>query len=312
MKPTSIIFLVLSVILIATGYVSMQMAVTLAENENIALYSDDLDEDGNRIGTVYYNSLEHDKIEVSVSDATVYLRQGDEEKVVFKNYTEGSYTAIKSGVSYVISDNLSAIDMITSGKFNLTFKGLRHYWHDREILSRPKEVWVYTTENTVLTAVDLKLASGTVNIKDYKVNFDVMSSVESGKIEASSCEAASFNLGGENCIVNADKLIAPRFHSDIKSGKVTMKNCDITSLTQIKVKEEGEVAVDLGGEASEYNIVAYASKNVTINGKNVGTQYPPKKEVTDGEETDNDANTNTGNKTIDINVLSGTVSIKTK
>ena len=312
MKPTSIIFLVLSVILIATGYVSMQMAVTLAENENIALYSDELDADGNRIGTVYYNSLEHDKIEVSVSDATVYLRQGDEEKVVFKNYTEGSYTAIKSGVSYVISDNLSAIDMITSGKFNLTFKGLRHYWHDREILSRPKEVWVYTTENTVLTAIDLKLASGTVNIKDYKVNFDIMSTVESGKIEASTCEAASFNFAGESCTVNAEKLIAPRFHSDIESGKIVMKNCDIASLTQLKVKEEGEVSVELGGEASEYNIVAYASKSVSINGKNVGTQYPPEKEETEGAETTDDAVTNTGSKTIDINVLSGTVSIKTK
>lgn len=316
MKPTSIIFLVLSVILIATGYISMQMAVTLAENENIALYSDDLDEDGNRLGTVYYNSLEHDKIEISVSDATVYLRQGDEEKVVFKNYTEGSYTAIKSGVSYIISDNLSAIDMITSGKFNLTFKGLRHYWHDREILSRPKEVWVYTTDNTVLTAIDVKLGSGTVNIKDYEVAFDVMASVESGKIEASACEASSFNFSGESATVNADKLTAPRFHSDIKNGKIIMKNCDIESLTQLKVKEEGEVSVELGGEASEYNIVAYASKSVTINGKNVGTQYPPEK--TDGENADGgdkDTNTeeiNTGTKTLDINVLSGTVNIKTK
>jgi hypothetical protein len=87
-----------------------------------------------------------------------------------------------------------------------------------------------------------------------------------------------------------------------------MKNCDVANLTQLKVKEEGEITVELGGAESEYNIVAYASKSVTLNGKNVGTQYPPEVEGDEGNEGD----TNTGTKTLEANVLSGTVSIKTK
>ena len=306
MKPTSIIYLVLSIILIATGYVSMEMAQTLAESEGISLYSDVTDDDGNRISTVYFNSLEHDRIEVNISDSTVYLCVGDEEKVVFKNYTEGSYTAMKSGVSYIISDNMSAIDMITSGNFNLTFKGLRHYLHDRDILSRKKEVYIYTTENTQLNSIDIKLANGTVNIADYKASFDVMAYVGTGNINVISAEANSFNITGDNTILACEEVKAPRFHSDLKNGKISMKNCDVALLTQLNIKESGEVNLQLAGAEEGYNVTAYASKSVTFNGKNVGTSYPPESDSAEG------GSQNTGTKTIDIKVVSGTVSIKTK
>ncbi len=307
MKPTSIIFLVLAVILIATGYVSMETAKTLADNEGTSLYaSDTLDKDGNRLSTVLFNSNDYDKIEVNISDATVYLCRGDEEKVVFKNYTEGTHTEIKSGVSYIISDNLSAIDMITSGKFNLTFKGLRHYWHDREILSRPKEVYVYTTENTVLNSIELRLGKGTVKISDYAADFDVMAYVEDGTIEAKDSKAASFNLSGARCTVNATDLVSDRLHSDVDNGTVKMNSCDVSTLTQIKIKEAGEVDIKVDGSESEYNIVAYASKKVFINGKDVGTQYPP-----DNAESPDSGESTDGTRTMDINVISGTVTIKT-
>ncbi len=307
MKPTSIIYLVLSLILIATGYVSMEMAQTLAQTEGTSLFSDVTDEDGNRISTVYFNSAEYDKIEVNISNATVYLCVGDEEKVVFKNYTEGSYTGMESGVAYVISDNMSAIDMITSGNFNLSFKGLRHYWHDRDILSREKEVYVYTTSNTDLNSIDLRLLEGTINISDYKASFDVMGYVEKGEINLTGSQANSFNFTGESCILNAQTSSAPRFHTDITGGKITMQSCEIAALTQLNIKETGEVSVELSGAGAEYNITAYASKSVTYNGKNVGTQYPPEGDALVGDGTDN-----TGTKTLDINVVSGTVNIKTK
>ena len=58
-------------------------------------------------------------------------------------------------------------------------------------------------------------------------------------------------------------------------------------------------------------ITAYASKSVTINGKNKGTQYPVEDGGENAEEND-EAQESTGTKTLDINVTSGTVNIKTK
>ena len=304
MKPTSIIYLILSIILIATGYVSMEMAGTLAESEGVSLYSDVTDEDGNRISTMYYNSTEYDRVEINLSDATVYLCVGDEEKVVFKNYTEGSYTGMESGVSYIISDTMSAIDMITTGNFNLTFSGLRHYWHDRDILSRPKEVYVYTTENTQLNAIDIKIAQGKLTVENYKAAFDVMATVTSGNVSLISSEANSFNVPGDSTIVEAKGVSAPRFHTDVKSGKISMSECNIEMLTKLNIKETGDVSLDLPLASSEYNVTAYASKSVSFNGKNVGTQYPPASEQ--------EGSADVGSKTVDVNVVSGTVSIKTK
>ena len=197
------------------------------------------------------------------------------------------------------------MDMITSGNFNLTFKGLRHYWHDRDILSRKKEVYVYTTESTDLNSIDIKLTSGTINIADYKASFDVMANVAEGNIKVKASEANSFNLSGDNTVITVENVKAPRFHSDLVSGKIIMRDCEIDQMTQLSVKESGEVDLQLPLAASEYNVTAYASKSVTYNGKNVGTQYPP-------QSAEGDTTQNTGNKTIDVNVVSGTVSIKTK
>ncbi len=312
MKPTSIIFLVLSIILIITGYVSCEIAEGMAQTEGVSLYSDEVDEAGNRVNTIHFNSNEYDRIEVNITKAKVYLCVGDEEKVVLKNYTEGSFTGSASGVSYIITDNQSAIDMITSGNFNLSFSGIRHYWHDRDILSREKEVYIYTTEQTAVNAIDIVLGEGTLTIDKYKAPFDVMAQVDAGEVHIKESEAAAFNITGSNCSLYADASTAQRFHADIKNGNITLKNTEASSLAKLNIAESGDVNVELGGLESEYIITAYASKNVTINGSNKGTQYPPEK--TEGEEAEGStgAEESTGTKTLDIHVTSGSVNIKTK
>ncbi len=310
MKPASIIFLVLSVILIITGYVSCEMAKGMAESEGISLYNDNTDAEGNRVNTLYYNSNEYDRIEVNITKAKVYLCIGEEEKVVLKNYTEGSFTGSASGVSYIITDNQSAIDMITSGNFNLSFGGIRHYWHDRDILSREKEVYIYTTAQTAVNAIDIVLGEGTLTIDKYKVAYDVMADVGSGEVILRDSEAAAFNVSGKSCNLSVEGCKAASFHSDITTGNITLKNTD-ASLSKIKILDSGEVKCELPFPESEYIITAYASKNVTINGANKGTQYPPEK--TEGEESeDESAEEVTGTKTLDIYVTSGSVNIKTK
>ncbi len=308
MKPASIIFLVLSVILIITGYVSCEMAETMAKSEGVSLYNESVDEAGNRVNTLYFNSNEYDRVEVNITEANVYLCIGDEEKVVLKNYIEGSFTGSESGVSYIITDNQSAIDMITSGNFNLSFGGIRHYWHDREILSRQKEVYIYTTEQTVLNGIDIVLGNGTLTIDKYKAAFDVMADVAEGKVILKDSEANAFNVTGTNTVIEAEGCTAPSFHTDIKNGNVTLKNVE-SSLSKIKIQESGDVKAELLGPESDYIITAYASKNVTINGKNKGTQYPPENEEGESSETSEES---TGTKTLDIHVTSGTVNIKTK
>lgn len=310
MKPTSIIFLVLSIILIITGYVSCEVATGMAETEGISLYNEETDEDGNRINTMYFNSNEYDRIEVNLTEASVFLCIGDEEKVVLKNYTEGSISGMESGVSYIISDNASAFEMITSGSFNFSFMGLRHYWHDRDILSRGKEVYIYTTAETLLNGIDIVLGDGTVNIDKYTATFDVMADVKKGNVVIKDSSATAFNITGTDCDLTAENSSAQRFHATVTNGKLSLKNTDVSSLTQLNVKTAGEVKVELAGELSEYIITAYASKDVTINGENKGTQYPP--QTSDGEEGSSDSGEVTGTKTLDISVTSGTVSIKTK
>ena len=312
MKPTSIIFIVLSLILIVTGYVGCEIATSMADSEGVSLYNEQTDEDGNRINTLYYNSTGYDRLELNISDATIYLCQGEEEKVVLKNFTEGSFTIMESGVSYIISDNISAVDMITSGNFNLTFKGLRHYWHDREILSKDKEVYVYAKDATVLNSIDLQLVHGKVVVENFKCEYDVMADVTDGEVLIKNSSAAAFNVSGNKCDLTTEATNTARFHTSIANGKIVMKSTDVTSLSKLAITNEGSVDISLDGAREDYIITAYASKHITLNGKKYDLAYPPENE--DGEvieDEDSSSGEATGTKTLDVAVTSGTVTIKT-
>ena len=196
--------------------------------------------------------------------------------------------------------------MITSGNFNLAFSGIRHYWHDRDILSREKEVYVYTTAQTAVNGIDIVIGKGSLIVEDYTAGFDVMAEVGTGNVTIKNSSAAAFNITGDDVVLDVEKSATQRFHADITKGRIEIKDTEATSLAKLNIKESGDVKIDLPGDESEYIITAYASKNVTINGSNKGTQYPP--ESGEGQEIEE----STGTKTLDINVTSGTVSIKTK
>ena len=155
------------------------------------------------------------------------------------------------------------------------------------------------------------LGEGSIIIDDYVAAFDVMAEIGSGEVVITDSEATAFNITGTNCTLKTENTKAQRFHSDITNGSINMKNTEASSLTKLNIKESGEVTVELPGAESEYIITAYASKSVTINGKNKGTQYPVEDGGENAEEND-EAQESTGTKTLDINVTSGTVNIKTK
>ena len=318
LKPTSIIYLILSIILIATGYVGMNMATTLAESEGTSLYSVETDEDGNRINTLTYSSQDYDRVEINVTKATVYLCVGNEEKIVLKNYTEGSFTPSENGVSFVLSDNMSAMDMITSGTFNLSFKGLRHYWHDREILQKDKEVYIYTTPYTELNGIDVVLGEGNVIIEDYEAKFDVMAHADAGSITVKDSSAAAFNLTGGRCKVSVSGATAPSLHSTVSNGNVTVSNSDISSVIMINIKESGNAELSLTRPQSEYVITGEALRGVSINGKSFGSHYPQRDP--DSADTGNNGAGNSpifgsddseGSITVKITAASGTATITT-
>lgn len=322
MKPTSIIYLILSIILIATGYVGMETAKTVAENEGTSLYSDVTDEDGNRINTITYSSQDYDRVEINITKATVHLCVGSEEKIVLKNYTEGSFTGSENGVSYVISDNMSAIDMITSGTFNLSFKGLRHYWHDRDILNRDKEVYIYTTPYTDLNGIDVIVGEGDIYIEDYEAKFDVMAHSNAGSVTVKDSSAPAFNITGTRCQVTASGVSTQSFHSTVSHGNIDIKDSDITSVIMLNIKESGNAALSLPRPESEYIITGEALRGVTINGKSFGSHYPMKDVPSDGNDTDgSDTQVNipifgtdtesTGTISVKITAASGTATITT-
>ena len=71
MKKTSIFFLIVSVVLIITGFILRNNAIKAAEEQNVQLFQQTLTENGDLVETVGYSSEDTNRINITISDGTI-------------------------------------------------------------------------------------------------------------------------------------------------------------------------------------------------------------------------------------------------
>ncbi len=179
MKPTSIIFLIFSIVLVIAGYGLCSMAETVAEKDNYDLFIQEQTEDGNLITTFPISADLVTKLDLSFTSTTINVISGSEEpRVELVNFPINTFTSSTASGVMSISD---ATDLFTL--FNLTgkgtqFHGLRHYLNTANFKPGQRSVNVYLTADTALeelaiTAVSSDIVvSGTQTVLSYKLTTD--------------------------------------------------------------------------------------------------------------------------------------------
>ena len=82
MKPTSVIFLIFSIILIASGVGVLFLAQSMADNENIALFSQSVDDDDNLIDTYDYTDDSIGHITLNLRDADIMSTETPKNRIL--------------------------------------------------------------------------------------------------------------------------------------------------------------------------------------------------------------------------------------
>ncbi len=183
MKPTSIIFLILSVILIAGGAVTCISAQKMAETNGIELFFQDADENLNGIETHDFSEANTNKITIKLKKVNVNIIGGSETShIKLTNFSKNTFEYSISNKNLTIDDsiNLYSLFQFTSG--GIDFSGLRHFLYFNQFKDKQKTVDIYINKNDDIKKFDITVESGIITVSNITKQADYLLKVGEGDI----------------------------------------------------------------------------------------------------------------------------------
>lgn len=186
MKPTSVIFLILSVILIAAGAVTCVASQRMAEANGIDLFMQSTDDDDNGVYTEAIVSGTVTKISISAKEADIIITGGAKEsKVTLTNYSAGGYYLGTSNKNMTFEEGLGLMSLFKLSSSGFSFNGLRQYINYDRFDGREKVIEIALTSSDAIKAFDISLEKGSVTISGISTEADYTVSVGEGNVNLS-------------------------------------------------------------------------------------------------------------------------------
>ncbi len=210
MKPTSIIFLIVSVLLIISGIITMGVANRLGAAEGIVLAETPGDSDEHTVTYEYENGSVL-KITASVRDADVNIIGGAARSYVeLINFFEGTYELTESNRVLTVRDSVDLTSPDGIASFAMNFKGLRGIVNQINSMGLKKTVNIYLSDVYPVNVVECSVGEGSVIITGNKSATDYIINIEKGNIQLT------------------DVTTTSKLDATIVEGGVILDNCGIT------------------------------------------------------------------------------------
>ena len=128
MRPASVIFLVISVIIMAAGLGLCFFAQNKAEDEGIQLFESETADSGDTVETIDFaeEELEIGRIALTLSNCEVNVSMSDRSYVELVNFETGHYVRGTSNQTLSIDDTINVRSILGFAQ-NAEFKGIRQY-----------------------------------------------------------------------------------------------------------------------------------------------------------------------------------------
>lgn len=270
MKPASIIFLVISVLVVIGGFFLCSEAEDRAAEQNIELFNISRDAEGNRVSVMEYDPAKMQKIAVTLKKGNVHVLEGTECKVEIYNLFEGAYIKGMSSNMLQINDTLGVMDIIKEGGQGISFGGLRNILHDLNFEEAEKCIRVYVPAGTPLNAIQITVLEGNIIFDSiHDTNADIILKAENGSITVRDTSTHS-RMQIEN--VQGDTNVSASFANDIRinaaDGNISVVQTEFTACDLRAAK--GDIRADLSQSVSRFVASVTASKHISFNGTPLG------------------------------------------
>ena len=166
MKPTSIIFIIVTIILACAGVLMCISAENMAKDQGIALFKQEHDGNNNYVET--YDDIDEaslKKLVISLKNADINVYGGAEKsRIELINFSDNSYnlTASKTQITLSGIDGISGL--INLDTFKINFSGFRNYQNYLKYRNRQKTVNLYLSDAAEVIFIDIHTEEGNVTV----------------------------------------------------------------------------------------------------------------------------------------------------
>ena len=257
MKPVSIIFLIIAVVLTVVGLLMCSIAALQAKRQGIELFDTKI-VDGQSESEYDFSEDTIGKIQIKADDCDVSVICGaDKNLVKMKNFPSAGYICEVDNRALVIEDTVNLFDIadiIENGKIRI--KGFRYYLRDRKITVGKKSLEVYISDKFDIKIIDITVNTGNVNIIGYENNTDYTVNITKGDFTASDIVTTS------DVTVTTEQGAIDLGHVSARAVKITSGNGNIAAVLSAKEitadAKNGSVVIESEKDLSNYNFVLRA------------------------------------------------------
>lgn len=273
MKPTSIIFLVVSVLLVLGGFAAVGVARQMAVTEGIELVSSVADDAGNYIYYYDYDADSIGKITIDIKDADVNIIGGAAKPYVeLINFPEGMYELSSTNRNLNIGNNIDFTSLNGIASLAMNFRGLRSLINYYNIHELEKTVNVYLCDEHPVNIIDCRVETGTVTVKNNATETDYNVEIGTGSLDVSEIVTTSvLNVSIETGDVKIDDSVISYIDGKIGTGSMDfegeLRNIEMTI-------ETGDFNYRSTYGQQYYNLVLSTNVgSITVDGEDFGGAY---------------------------------------
>lgn len=181
MKPTSIVFLAVSVLLIVGGIITCFVAKGVAAKEEIQLFPEY--KDGQSRLTSQFSDSEVTMIDITVQDATVKVFGGAEKSYIeIINYKTNYYTFSKSSRVLTFSEIPDVLSMLKFWENGFSFTGIRNLIYIARADLGDKMINIYISDDDAIKQLKVKVDNGNLTVANLSCSASYDLSVNNGSL----------------------------------------------------------------------------------------------------------------------------------
>ena len=260
MKPSSIIFLIISVLVIAGGCILCTIGSNMAAEQDVALFETDIAViDGDIITSDTFNAAEINKIKMNLDEVHVYIAASEtgESYLELHNFQVGGYDYSIQNKMLLIDNETSLFSLMRIAEGNFHFDGLRHYLTYKAGANTEKSLYLYLTEDAALNAFDINVKRGSITVENLSIPADYNISLRAGDITLRNINTKStVNLSANKGIVTTDALTCRYGTVIIGEGAADLYLMNIPTELAISVME-GDIECGYAAQ-TEYGLMIEA------------------------------------------------------
>ncbi len=252
MKKTSIVFLVISVLLIITGFVIRNKGSKLAEEKNIDLFRQELTENGDFVETIEFSVENTNKINVNLKDTEInVIGNAEKNYIELFNFNTLEYSAYLNNRSFNIENDLLSSISGRAESGNISFNGVRDFVRfDKH--NKDKKINIYLAENSNVKIFDITIEKGNISFSQMSQICDYTVKLNDGDVSITNTPIVSL------ADLNIKKGNVKLDNSYLANAKIKIENGNIDFSTPSNYIYDYEIESETG----EININGEVHKGV--------------------------------------------------